>query len=197
MARNTPEELLKAHVKKSIDVKDNLGSCAYEIDKAAGILLSAIQAGNKVLLCGNGGSASNADHFASDLLGTLSRHGKERPAIPAIALSGNSTVITAIGNNRGFERVFSRQIEALGSKGDVFVIFTTSGNSPNILAAVQAARQKEMRVIGLTGATGGGLVPHCDACIRIPSTENFLVQEAHVLIQHVLVEYIEGCVCEE
>lgn len=197
MRRNTPEELLKAHVKKSIEVKDNLGSCAYEIDKAAGILLSAIQAGNKVLLCGNGGSASNADHFASDLLGTLSCHAKERPAIPAIALSNNSTVITAIGNNRGFERVFSRQIEALGAKGDVFVIFTTSGNSPNILAAVQAAKQKEMHVIGLTGATGGGLVPHCDACIRIPSSEQFLVQESHVLVMHILVEYIEGCVSEE
>jgi len=197
MRRNTTDELLKAHVKKSIEVKDALHTCAYEIDKAAGIMLSAIQAGNKILLCGNGGSASNADHFASDLTGTLSRSAKERPAIPAIALSSNSTVITAIGNNRGFERVFSRQIEALGAKGDVFVIFTTSGNSPNILAAVQAAKQKEMRVIGITGATGGGLVPHCDACIRIPSNEQFLVQEAHVLVQHVLVEYIEGCVCEE
>ncbi|MFA6329955.1 MAG: SIS domain-containing protein [Candidatus Micrarchaeia archaeon] len=197
MRRNTPDELLKAHVKKSIEVKDNLHTCAYEVEKAAGILLSAIQAGNKVLLCGNGGSASNADHFASDLTGTLSRHAKERPAIPAISISNNSTVITAIGNNRGFERVFSRQIEALGAKGDVLVIFTTSGNSPNILAAVQAARQKEMHVIGLTGATGGGLVPHCDACIRIPSSEQYLVQEAHVLVQHVLIEYIEGCICEE
>lgn len=197
MRRNTPEELLKAHVKKSIEVKDNLGSCTYELEKAAGILLSAIQSGNKVLICGNGGSASNADHFASDLLGTLSQLSKKRPAIPAIALSSNSTVITAIGNNRGFERVFSRQVDALGAKGDVFVIFTTSGNSPNLLAAVQSARLKEMHVIGLTGATGGGLVPHCDACIRIPSNEQFLVQEAHVLVQHVLVEYLEGCVCEE
>jgi len=197
MGRNTPEELLKAHVKKSIDVKDNLHACAYEIERAAGILLSAIQSGNKVLVCGNGGSASNADHFASDLTGTLSRLAKERRAIPAIALSTNATVITAIGNNRGFERVFSRQVEALGAKGDVLVIFTTSGNSPNILAAVQSARQKELHVVGLTGATGGGLVPHCDACIRIPSNEQYLVQEAHVLVQHVLVEYIEGCVCEE
>jgi D-sedoheptulose 7-phosphate isomerase len=197
MRRNMPEELLKAHVKKSIEVKDNLGSCAYEVGKAAGILLSAIQAGNKILTCGNGGSASNADHFASDLLGTLSLLSKKRPAIPAIALSSNSTVITAIGNNRGFERVFSRQVDALGAKGDVFLIFTTSGNSPNLLAAVQSARQKEMHVIGITGATGGGLVPHCDACIRIPSNEQYLVQEAHVLIQHVLIEYIEGCVCEE
>lgn len=197
MRRNTPEELLKAHVKKSIDVKDNLHTCAYEVEKAANLLLSAIQAGNKVLVCGNGGSASNADHFASDLTGTLSPLSKKRPAIPAISLSINSTVITAIGNNRGFERVFSRQVDALGAKGDVFVIFTTSGNSPNLLAAVQSARQKEMHVVALTGATGGGLVPHCDACIRVPSAEQYLVQEAHVLIQHVLVEYIEGCMCEE
>jgi phosphoheptose isomerase len=197
MERRTPEELLKAHVRKSIDVKDSLHTCAYEIDKAANILLSAIQAGNKVLSCGNGGSASNAEHFASDLTGTLSKTARERPAIPALSISSNPATITAIGNNRGFERVFSRQVEALGGRGDVLVIFTTSGNSPNILAAVQSARQREVRVVGLTGATGGGLVPHCDACIRIPSTEQYLVQEAHVLVMHVLIEYIEGRICEE
>jgi D-sedoheptulose 7-phosphate isomerase len=197
MRKNTPEELLKAHLKKSIEVKDNLYLCAQQVDTAAQILLSAVQAGNKIILCGNGGSAANADHFASDLTGTLSLHAKERPAIAAISISSNSTVITAIGNNRGFERVFSRQIEALGNKGDVFVIFTTSGNSPNILAAVQAAKETGMRIVCLTGATGGGLVPHCDACIRIPSTETSLIQEAQICIQHVLLEFVEGCICEE
>ncbi|MFA5246741.1 MAG: SIS domain-containing protein [Candidatus Micrarchaeia archaeon] len=197
MRKNTPEELLKAHLKKSIEVKDNLFVCAPQVDTAAQILLSAVQAGNKILLCGNGGSAANADHFASDLLGTLSKSSKPRPAIAAIAISSNSTAITAIANNRGIERVFSRQIDALGKEGDVFVIFTTSGNSPNILAAVQSAKEKGMKIIGLTGATGGGLVPQCDACIRIPSNETALIQEAQLCIQHVLLEFVEGCICDE
>src|SRR3989338_3920007 len=138
-----PGDLFKAHVSKSIEVKEALlESCATDVDSSCQLMLAALRAGGKILVCGNGGSAADAQHFAAELVGMLSHEARDRRALPAIALTTNSSNITAIGNDYGFDRIFARQVEALGAKGDVLLAITTSGNSPNILAAAQAARMK-------------------------------------------------------
>ncbi len=148
----------------------------------------AILAGKKVLLCGNGGSAADAQHIAAELVG---RFVFERKPLPAIALTTDTSALTAIGNDYGYEHVFSRQVEALGNPGDVLVAITTSGSSKNVLSAVAAARELGMKVIGLTGAKGAAFVAACDAGIAVPSTNTARIQENHITIGHLLCEVLD------
>jgi D-sedoheptulose 7-phosphate isomerase len=158
------------------------------VARAAEIVIGALQSGRKLLLAGNGGSAADAQHLAAEL---VVRFKKNRAALPAIALTTDSSVLTAIGNDLGFEHVFSRQIEALGRPGDVFLGLSTSGRSPNILAACQVAREGGMAVVGFTGAGGGAMNALCDVLVRVPSDDTPFVQQVHIAIGHTLCAIAE------
>ena len=158
------------------------------VAKASEILVSALRQGNKVLLFGNGGSAAEAQHIAAELVG---RFAFDRPALPALALSVNSSCVTAIGNDYGFEKVFSRQLEALARSGDVAIGISTSGNSPNVLWAMSTAKKIGLHTIALTGSTGGKLKAAVDHCICVPSNETPRIQECHILIGHIVSELVE------
>jgi D-sedoheptulose 7-phosphate isomerase len=159
------------------------------IARAAALMAGALRAGGKVLLFGNGGSAADAQHLAAELVG---RYLKERAPLPAIALTANSSNVTAIANDYGYDAVFTRQVEALCGPGDVVVAISTSGNSSNVAAAVDAARAIGATSIGLTGADGGRLREACDVCIRFPSDDTPRIQEGHTLIGHILCEIVEN-----
>lgn len=158
------------------------------IQKAADLMITALKAGNKILACGNGGSAADAQHFATEL---VVRFLHDRVALPAIALTTDTSILTAAANDTGFENVFSRQVWALGQPGDVLVAISTSGNSPNILAAAQAARLRGMKVIGLMGEKACRLVELTDLPLQIPSTFTPSIQQAHTAVLHVLCELVE------
>src|SRR4051794_34864356 len=145
-------------------------------------------AGHKVLLCGNGGSAADAQHIAAELVG---RFVVERRPLAAIALTTDSSALTAIANDYGFEQVFARQVDALGAEGDVLIAITTSGASSNVVAAVAAARRRGMTVIGLTGARGAAFVASCDAGVAVPSLNTARIQECHITIGHLLCEAVD------
>jgi D-sedoheptulose 7-phosphate isomerase len=164
------------------------------ISKASAILVEALNRGNKVLLFGNGGSAADAQHIAAEFVG---RFAFDRPALPALALSVNSSSLTAIGNDYGFDQVFSRQIEALGRQGDVAIAISTSGHSPNVLRAMAAAKKTGLRTIALTGSTGGELRNAVDICICVPSSETPRIQECHILIGHIISEMVEQTIFHE
>ncbi|HUB01922.1 MAG TPA: D-sedoheptulose 7-phosphate isomerase, partial [Terriglobales bacterium] len=144
--------------------------------------------GNKILFFGNGGSAADAQHLAAELSG---RFLKERRSLPGLALTTNTSVLTAIGNDYSFDEVFARQVRGIGSGGDIAFAITTSGNSPNVLRAVEAAREKGLVTIGLTGGTGEKLRKAVEMCICIPSDETPRIQEGHILTGHILCELIE------
>ncbi len=158
------------------------------VARASEELVTALRQGNKVLLFGNGGSAADAQHIAAEFVG---RFAFDRPALPALALTANSSTLTAISNDYGFDRVFSRQIEAVGRPGDVAIGISTSGNSPNVLDAVLAARKNGLRTIALTGGTGGKLRDKVDYCICVPSKETPRIQECHILIGHIISDLAE------
>jgi D-sedoheptulose 7-phosphate isomerase len=160
-----------------------------EIRKAGDLLVTALLAGKKLLLFGNGGSAADAQHIAAELVGRFVR---ERSPLPAIALTTDTSALTAIGNDYGFENVFERQIRALGQPGDVAIGISTSGRSANVVRAAEAARQAGIRTIALTGGDGGNLAPIVDVAIVVPSTTTARIQECHITIGHVLCEYVDG-----
>lgn len=162
---------------------------AQPIAAAAKAIVACLKSGGKVLICGNGGSAADSQHFAAELAG---RFKSERKALAAIALTTDTSAITAIGNDYGFERIFSRQVEALGKKGDVLVALSTSGNSPNVLAAIEAAKKQGMAAIGFTGMGGGKMRPMCGTCICIGSQNTPRIQEAHITIIHIICELVEN-----
>ena len=149
----------------------------------------ALRNGKKVLTFGNGGSAADSQHIAAELMGRFRR---ERRALPAIALTTDTSILTAIGNDYGFEEVFARQVEALGQPGDVALAISTSGNSPNVLTAVQKAREIGMRTIGFTGQQGGRLKDAVDLCFRAPSPSTPRIQEVHITVAHAICEVIEA-----
>jgi phosphoheptose isomerase len=165
-----------------------LGEREQDITAAAELLRQVVLAGNKVLLCGNGGSAADAQHIAAELVG---RFVLERRALAAIALTTDTSALTAIANDYGYEHVFSRQVEALGAPGDVLIAITTSGTSSNVVAAVAAARKRGMKVIGLTGAKGAAFIASCDAGVAVPSLVTARIQELHITIGHILCEVID------
>jgi D-sedoheptulose 7-phosphate isomerase len=158
------------------------------VAKVSEILVDALKQRNKVLLFGNGGSAADAQHIAAELVG---RFAFDRPALPAMALSVNSSCVTAIGNDYGFDQVFSRQLEALGRPGDVAIGISTSGNSTNVLRAMSTARNIGLKTIALTGRGGGHLKNAVDHCICVPSDKTPRIQECHILIGHIMSELVE------
>ena len=160
------------------------------IARVSEVLLAAIGNGNKLLLFGNGGSAADAQHIAAEFVG---RFAFDRPALPALALSVNTSCVTAIGNDYGFEQVFSRQLEALARPGDVAIGFSTSGNSPNVLHAISTAKKIGLQTVALTGTPGGKLkqAADLDYCLCVPSSETPRIQECHILIGHVVSELVE------
>jgi D-sedoheptulose 7-phosphate isomerase len=157
--------------------------------EAAAAIVTAVRAGGKVLVFGNGGSAADAQHVAAELVGRLER---DRAAIAAIALSTDTSILTAVANDYGFERVFARQIEALGRRGDVAVAISTSGASKNVLAGVAAARAAGLVVVALTGGGGGPLGLAADIHVKVPETDTARVQEVHRTLLHILCELVEG-----
>jgi D-sedoheptulose 7-phosphate isomerase len=164
------------------------------IAKTSGLLVDAFRRGNKVLLFGNGGSAADAQHIAAEFVG---RFAFDRPALPALALNVNSSAVTAIANDHGFDRVFSRQIEALARAGDVAVGISTSGQSSNVIQALATAKKMRLHTIGLTGLSGKGLKDAADYCICVPSTETPRIQECHILIGHIIAELVEQTIFHE
>ncbi|MEO8475423.1 MAG: SIS domain-containing protein [Actinomycetota bacterium] len=164
--------------------------CLDDITAAAEVLISSLRAGGKLLICGNGGSAADAQHLATEFVSTLTID-NPRPSIPAIALTTDSSLLTAIANDFGIEGVFSRQIEALGRPGDVLIAISTSGNSANVVKAAERARTQDVRVVALTGETGGALSPLADAAIRVPSTTTAHIQECHLAVEQLLALMVE------
>ena len=164
------------------DVRD---TCLDDIVAASGLLIEAFRAGHTLLICGNGGSAADAQHLATEFVSALTLDHR-RPAMRAIALTTDTSALTAIANDYGADRMFARQIEAIGTPGDVLIAISTSGTSANIVAAADAARAAGIRVIALTGASGGTLAPLADVAIRVPSTTTAHIQECHLAIEQLL-----------
>lgn len=156
---------------------------------AAEAVTAALWAGNKLLLCGNGGSAADAQHWAAEL---VSRFHYDRPGLAAIALTTDSSIMTGIGNDYGYERLFARQVEALGRAGDVLFAISTSGRSPNILAALDAGRGRGMTTVGFTGAGDGGMASLCDILLRVPSPSTPRIQEGHEALGHAICAMVEA-----
>lgn len=156
--------------------------------EAAEVTAQAMKTGRKLMAAGNGGSAADAQHLVAEF---VSRLCENRPAMRAVALTTDSSILTAVGNDYGYERVFERQIEALGQTGDVFLGISTSGNSPNILRALELSRRLGITTIGLTGSAGGKMPALCDYCIRIPSVVTMHIQEAHLALEHTFCMMVE------
>ncbi|MEO6829309.1 MAG: D-sedoheptulose 7-phosphate isomerase, partial [Acidobacteriaceae bacterium] len=148
----------------------------------------AMRTGHKLLVAGNGGSAADAQHIVAEF---VSRLVKDRPALRAVALTTDTSILTGIGNDYGYDRVFERQVEALGQPGDVFLAISTSGNSPNIVRALELAHSLEMDTIGLTGENGGQMRTLCDLCLRMPSSTTMNIQEAHLALEHIFCLLVE------
>lgn len=159
------------------------------LGKAANACISCLQNGGKVLLAGNGGSAADAQHIAGEF---VSRFAFDRPGLPAIALTTDTSIMTAIGNDYGYERLFARQVQALGRVGDAFIGYSTSGKSPNVLLALEEARARGLISIGLTGNRGGPMRERCDFLLEVPSGETPKIQEGHLVLGHILCGLIEN-----
>src|SRR6266699_4362910 len=183
-------ERISSIVAESLEVKSRFfAEQRDDVQRAADMIVSAIKAGGKLLVFGNGGSAADAQHIAGEL---VNRFLQQRKALPAIALTTDGGVLTCIANDSGFENVFARQIEALGAKGDVCLAITTSGTSPNIVRGCEQAREQGIKVIGLLGCGGGRVAPLCDLALIVPSNDTQRIQETHNLIGHILCELIES-----
>ena len=182
-----PKEIIISNYKVS---QDMLESCVDDILFAANNLIKTVKNGNKVLWCGNGGSAADSQHMSTELMGGLRDH--DRPPIPSIALTTDSSFLTAWSNDTDFRSVFSRQIEAIGNSGDVLIAISTSGNSDNVVEAVNMAEKLNMKIIILTGKSGGKLNNRGDVVINIPSKDTQRIQEGHLLTEHILCEMLES-----
>lgn len=169
-------------------VEKSLSALEPDFVKLVGLCVTSIRGGGKIMLAGNGGSAADAQHIATEL---TVRYVQDRPPIAALALTTDTSTLTAAGNDYGFDHVFSRQISALGQKGDIFIAISTSGNSPNILHAIEAARKKNITVVGLTGRDGGKMKSLCDLSLVVPSTVTARIQEIHILVGHLLCGALE------
>ncbi|KPL02742.1 MAG: phosphoheptose isomerase [candidate division Zixibacteria bacterium SM1_73] len=182
---------MEQEFQESIDLKNQVKEkLSEEIVEVAHALAECIKNGGKILLCGNGGSAADAQHFAGELVVRLSSD-YTRNAIPAIALSSDNFVLTACANDFGFEQVFSRQIEALGRPEDVLMCISTSGSSPNLIQAIEKAKEKQMRTIGLLGKDGGKMAKLVDFSLVVPSQRTQRIQEVHITMCHIFTSLIE------
>nr|WP_317853519.1 D-sedoheptulose 7-phosphate isomerase [Neobacillus sp. Marseille-Q6967] len=184
------EDYIKKQIIGSCKVKEMLQNDDYIqlIKLIAEEAIAAIKAGKKVLLAGNGGSAADAQHIAGEL---VSRFYFDRPGLPAVALTTDTSILTAVGNDYGYEHLFSRQIDALGQPGDLFIGLSTSGNSTNIINALKICKEKKITTVGLTGKLGGEIPKYCDYCMKVPSSETPRIQESHILIGHILCALVE------
>lgn len=159
-----------------------------QVQEVADICIKALKADNKIIFCGNGGSAADSQHLAAEL---VSRLNFDRPGLAALALTVDTSALTAIGNDYGFESVFARQLEAVGKKGDVLIAISTSGNSPNVLKAIESARARGITVIGKTGKSGGKMAGMCDLILKMPSSETPKIQECHMMLGHIYCSLVE------
>jgi len=195
--RNAFDREVTRLIRASITTKERLLSSpdfAMTVAKVSEVVLESVKQGHKILLFGNGGSAADAQHIAAEFVG---RFAFDRPALPALALNVNTSCVTAIGNDYGFDQVFSRQIEALGRPGDVAVGISTSGNSSNVLRAMAISKEAGLHTIALTGRTGGKLKSAVEHCICVPSDETPRIQECHILVGHIISELVEEAIFHE
>ncbi|HKN21910.1 MAG TPA: SIS domain-containing protein [Terracidiphilus sp.] len=198
MSESTPEstpdskpDLVRAKLLEGLGVMEAVARDAAlhtTLAAAAQATADALLAGRKLMVAGNGGSAADAQHVVAEFVSCLV---DDRPAMRAVALTTDSSILTAVANDYGFERVFSRQIEALGQPGDVFLAISTSGNSPNVLHALEQCRDLSIVTIGLTGKTGGKMPPLCDYCLRVPSEVTMYIQQAHLALEHIFSLLVE------
>jgi D-sedoheptulose 7-phosphate isomerase len=188
--RPVSEELVRARIRESVEAKQRLAEDVHVrfVVECAELLSESLRRGGKVILCGNGGSAADATHLAAELLG---RFKYDRRPLPALSLTDNTASITAIANDVGYERAFSRQVRGFGGEGDVLIALSTSGTSPNVVDALEAARSIGMRTVGMTGASGGRLAELCDLCLRVPSDDTARIQEGYMLAAHTVCELVE------
>ena len=191
------EEIIRSEINDSISVKQKIledVELLHLVDKVASECVEAYSRGNQVLLAGNGGSAADAQHIAAEF---VSRYAFDRPGLPAIAFTTDTSILTAIGNDYGYEQVFRRQLQSNGRQGDIFIGISTSGNSPNVLAALQCARELGITAVGLTGRGETKMREHCDYCIRVPSESTPRIQESHILIGHIICGIVESALFEK
>jgi D-sedoheptulose 7-phosphate isomerase len=183
--------VIESQIRSSISVKTALLADSLllsQVENISNIVINAYKNNKKTLLAGNGGSAADAQHIAGELVARFHFH---RPGLPSIALTTDTSIITAIANDYGYEFLFSRQVEAMGNEGDVFIGISTSGNSPNIIKALEVCKEKNIITVGLTGESGGKIAELCDYCIKVPSNETPRIQEAHILIGHIFCYLVE------
>ncbi len=165
-----------------------LAECQPIIFEIAQMLASCLASGGKILLCGNGGSAADAQHVAAEIVG---RYSRERPGWAAIALTTDASILTAVGNDYGFDHIFARQVEALAKPGDVVVGISTSGSSPNVLLALEEARKFRAKTLGFTGGSGGKMADFCDVCFIAPAPKTANIQELHIVVWHAVCDLVE------
>jgi D-sedoheptulose 7-phosphate isomerase len=182
-------QLIKEFVAESVRVKTRFFEENEErIAQTAEVIAQGMRNGRKMLIFGNGGSAADAQHLAAEMVG---RFGPDRAAMPAISLSTDTSILTAIGNDYGYDKVFARQIEALGNAGDTAIAISTSGNSPSVLEAIDVARSKGLFTVGFTGETGGKMKDRVEVLFRVPSRQTPRIQETHITLSHILCELID------
>jgi D-sedoheptulose 7-phosphate isomerase len=185
------KDLIQKSFRESIAVKQAIltdDAFLQKIEQAAQAFITTFRGGGKILFCGNGGSAADAQHLAAELSG---RFYTDRPPLYAEALHVNSSFVTAVANDFGYDEVFARMTEAAGRRGDVLVALSTSGNSPNILKAIEKGKNQGMIIVGVTGTTGGKMAGLCDILLNVPSADTPRIQEAHILIGHIICEIVE------
>ncbi len=185
------QDKIKTLIRDSISTKESLLKdevTLQAIESCVSLLLTSFKNGNKVYFCGNGGSAADAQHLAAELSG---RFYLDRDALPAEALHVNSSYMTAVANDYSYDVVYSRLVNGFGNKGDVLIGLSTSGNSRNIIKAIEAAKEKEMVTIGFTGRSGGSMLDICDYILRVPSDITPRIQESHILLGHIICELVE------
>lgn len=188
MKENAEQQVINELLEGSNILRQVANTLAPDIVTVAQHIITTLSTGGKVMACGNGGSAADAQHFAAELVGRFRR---QRPAWAAIALTVDSFILTSLGNDYGFEHVFARQVQALAKPGDILLAISTSGNSANVLAAVAAATTLDVRTIALTGAAGGKLATLANHTIAIPSTNTAYIQQAHMAVLHLICELVE------
>ena len=189
---------MKHYIRAQIEEAQRVMTCMLEqpaiqhaVEAAALACIESLQNKRKILLAGNGGSAADAQHIAGEF---VSRFAFDRPGLPAIALTTDTSILTAIGNDYGYEKLFSRQVQALGQVGDVFIAYSTSGKSPNILAALEGAKSQGLICIGFTGNRGGPMVQLCDHLLEVPSADTPKIQEGHLVLGHILCGLVEQAI---
>jgi D-sedoheptulose 7-phosphate isomerase len=186
------EEQIKRYAQESLAIKQKFfAEQTAKVAEAAELIITSIQTGGKVLLCGNGGSAADAQHIAAELVNRLTY---DRPPIAALALTTDSSILTSVGNDSSFEELFERQVRALGRAGDLVIAISTSGNSPNVLRAVHAAREMNIKVVAFSGRNGGKLAPLSDVALIVETDSTQHIQETHITIGHILCELVQEAI---